>query len=183
MIVTDESEVEETISLARSVLTEGKMVLIKSVSKFGVHAQVVGQIRKKVTLLKTNQDPNPSVTYFHHFSNPESALLCWFKRRLPLGERTPLYCSGILILDWNESLSPGCFFGSFTSGRFQDNQVVVPLVKMPKKQPISFNTAENPQQTNSPIKSENIPQNFHKKLIFENIFRRVFGFIPNWSRF
>jgi len=75
LIVTDESEVEETISLARSVLTEGKMVLIKSVSKFGVHAQVVGQIRKKVTLLKTNQDPNPSVTYFHHFSNPESALL------------------------------------------------------------------------------------------------------------
>ena len=49
LFVTDESEVEETISLARSVLTEGKMVLIKSVSKFGVHAQVVGQIRKKVT--------------------------------------------------------------------------------------------------------------------------------------
>merc|ERR1712235_191410 len=47
LFVTDESEVEETISLARSVLTEGKMVLIKSVSKFGVHAQVVGQIRKK----------------------------------------------------------------------------------------------------------------------------------------
>merc|ERR1712235_197943 len=47
LIVTDESVVEETISLARSVLTEGKMVLIKSVSKFGVHAQVVGQIRKK----------------------------------------------------------------------------------------------------------------------------------------
>ena len=52
LFVTDESEVEETISLARSVLTEGKMVLIKSVSKFGVHAQVVGQIRKKVTLPK-----------------------------------------------------------------------------------------------------------------------------------
>jgi len=47
LFVSDESEVEETISLARSVLTEGKMVLIKSVSKFGVHAQVVGQIRKK----------------------------------------------------------------------------------------------------------------------------------------
>ena len=74
MIVTDESEVEETISLARSVLTEGKMVLIKSVSKFGVHAQVVGQIRKKVTLPKTNPDPKPSVTYFHHFLTPKSTL-------------------------------------------------------------------------------------------------------------
>ena len=71
LFVTDESEVEETISLARSVLTEGKMVLIKSVSKFGVHAQVVGQIRKKVTLPKINPDLKPSVTYFYHFSNPE----------------------------------------------------------------------------------------------------------------
>lgn len=56
LFVTDESEVEETISLARSVLTEGKMVLIKSVSKFGVHAQVVGQIRKKVTTPKFKID-------------------------------------------------------------------------------------------------------------------------------
>jgi len=47
LFVSDESEVDETISLARSVLAEGKMVLIKSVSRFGVHAQVVGQIRKK----------------------------------------------------------------------------------------------------------------------------------------
>merc|ERR1712113_237653 len=47
LFVSDESEVEETISLVRSVLTEGKIVLIKSVSKFGVHAQVVGQMRKK----------------------------------------------------------------------------------------------------------------------------------------
>jgi len=78
LFVTDESEVEETISLARSVLTEGKMVLIKSVSKFGVHAQVVGQIRKKVTLPKTNPDPKPSVTYFHH---------CFKKCTFVLGSR------------------------------------------------------------------------------------------------